>query len=381
MSLRQQNLGSIIKPGFNPLAQGTPTYLPYLYSWGYNANGQLGLGTRTNYSSPKQVGSLYNWSLIACTQYSFLSIKTDKTLWSWGLNNVGQLGTGNVTSYSSPKQVGALTNWQTIGGGYAHVLAIKTDGTLWAWGYNNYGQLGNGNRTNYSSPIQIGALTNWLQVSGCYRHSLAVKTDGTLWAWGQNSSGQLGLGNTTNYSSPKQVGSLTYWLFAVASNYTGSSLVIKNDGTLWSWGYNGFGQLGLGNRTSYSSPKQIGVLTNWSKLASGAMDPGSVLAVKTDGTLWAWGHNQYGNLGFGNANYYSSPKQVGSLTNWLTVSAGYQTSSAVKTNGTLWTWGRGGNGVLGQGTNANVNSPVQVGALNTWLVTSSNGQSMAGFLY
>ena len=143
-------------------------------------------------------------------------------LLSWGDNGYGQLGLGNTTSYSSPKQVGALTTWLTPSGEWGSFAAIKTDSTLWSWGRNNVGQLGLGNTTNYSSPKQVGALTNWSKVFGTVSgggRRMAIKTDKTLWAWGSNGSGQLGLGNTTSYSSPKQVGALTGWL-NVASGYS-----------------------------------------------------------------------------------------------------------------------------------------------------------------
>ena len=129
-------------------------------------------------------------------------------LYSWGANNFGKLGLNNTTYYSSPKQVGALTTWSNITAGQNQTLATKTDGTLWSWGFNPYGQLGLGNTTYYSSPKQVGALTTWLTVaSGGEGQAFSIKTDGTLWAWGKNTSGQLGLGDATNRSSPVQVGS------------------------------------------------------------------------------------------------------------------------------------------------------------------------------
>ena len=114
-------------------------------------------------------------------------------LWTWGYNAYGQLGNGNVTLYSSPIQVGTLTNWKQVAGGDYHTAAIKTDGTLWTWGYNLYGQLGNNTSSTtvfYSSPIQVGSLTNWKQVAGGQYHTAAITTDGTLWTWGYNAYGQ-----------------------------------------------------------------------------------------------------------------------------------------------------------------------------------------------
>jgi hypothetical protein len=189
-----------------------------------------------------------------------------------------------------------------------------------------------------------------------------------LYAWGSNSNGQLGLGNITNYSSPKQVGALSTWYKVSGGNrYT---LAIKTDGTLWSWGQNTTGgRLGLGNETSYSSPKQVGSLTNWAIIVCGQLNSA---AIKTDGTLWMWGYNGVGQLGLGNMTYYSSPKQVGALTTWAQISCGQQYHTvAIKTDGTLWSWGYNNSGQLGNGNTNNRSSPVQVGSLTNWLYIAS----------
>jgi len=335
---------------------------PHLYAWGQNNYGQLGLGNITSYSSPKQVGNLTIWLNISSGQYYTSAIKTDGTLWTWGLNNSGQLGLNNTTNYSSPKQVGSLTNWSLVASSSGTTLAIKTDGTLWSWGANSNGQLGLGNRTNYSSPKQVGSLTNWLTVVTQNNSTLAIKTDGTLWSWGLNAYGQLGLQNTTYYSSPKQVGASTNWS-KVTTAYYGFTIAIKTDGTIWSWGRNNNGQLGLGNITYYSSPKQIGALTTWSKLSQTKWS--STLAIKTDGTLWGWGTNNVGQLGTGAVSNYSSPKQIGSLNNWSFVEVGLF-SLAIKTDGTLWGWGDNSQGQLGLSNTTGYSSPKQIGALTSW---------------
>jgi alpha-tubulin suppressor-like RCC1 family protein len=350
---------------------------PKLFSWGQNNSGQLGLGNTTAYSSPKQIGSLTTWSSSGVGAQFSVNIKADGTLWSWGQNNQGQLGLGNTTYYSSPKQVGALTNWLRVSSGYYYSIAIKTDGTLWAWGLNSSGQLGTGNTTIRSSPVQVGALTNWLQIAcSSSSNNVALKTDGTLWSWGANSAGQLGLGNTTSYSSPMQVGSLTNWAF-IASMKSIHTFAITTTGEIYGWGRGAQGQLGLGNTTYYSSPKQVGSLTNWRIVSCAGA---STLSIKTDGTLWSWGSGSAGILGLGNTTSYSSPKQVGSLTNWSNVSAGSAYCFATKTDGTLWSWGSNGSGQLGQNisTATNISSPVQVGALTTWSSIVSGQNSCLG---
>jgi hypothetical protein len=308
-----------------------------LFGWGNATDGELGFtANATIYSSPIQVGALTNWRQVACGYRHTYAIKNDGSLWACGLNSIGLLGNGNIVSYSSPVQIGALTNWKQIDVTRVHsaasiVTVVKTDNTLWMWGYGNLGAFGNGTAASlyYSSPIQVGSLTNWKQVTPIgtgYGGFIAVKLDGTLWSCGYNDSGQLGNG-TVNvyYSSPIQVGALTNWK-QVVSNTNGFS-AIKTDGTLWGCGRNILGQLGNGYAVNYSSPIQIGSLTNWKQLFTNTYN--TLFAIKTDGTLWGWGENNFGQLGNGNAIGYSSPIQVGALTNWKQVSAGSAATLAI----------------------------------------------------
>ena len=381
------HIGGFIRPGYNPNYSGKwklPTVMqaegagnwplpPFAYGtlwmWGYNSVGQLGQGNTTNISSPAQVGALGTWSVVMTSDTATAGVASDGTLWTWGDNAQGQLGVNNTTNYSSPVQVGALADWPQeagkIAAGTAHFVFVKSDGTLWCFGQGGYGRLGDGTDTNRSSPVQIGALTTWAKAGASKTSSFAIKTDGTLWAWGSGSQGTLGLGNTTNYSSPVQVGALTDWADASATQNKGGAAV-KTDGTLWTWGWNSYGELGDGSTTNRSSPVQVGALTDWEQV-SGGNHFGACL--KTDGTIWVWGYNGEGQSGQGDTTNRSSPVQVGALTTWSRVTAGGGSLFAHKADGTLWVWGAGGNGQLGLGNTTNYSSPVQVGALTTWGAT------------
>jgi alpha-tubulin suppressor-like RCC1 family protein len=359
-----------------------PTLPRELYVWGLNSSGQLGIGTSgagVNESSPVQVGALTNWSTSRRTLFggnnSNGAIKKDNTIWVMGDNGQGQLGTDNGTNYSSPVQLGALTNWKEAAGGNYHTAAVKTDGTLWGWGRNALGQVGDGTTTVRSSPVQVGSLTTWLQVAAGYAWTAAITTDGKLYAWGYNGQGQLGQGNTTNYSSPVQVGALTTWAKVACGQL--HVLAIKTDGTLWAWGLNNSGQVGIGTSGSgvnVSSPTQVGALTTWSQV--GGLTDASI-AIKTDGTLWMWGANTYGQLGDGTITGRSSPVQVGSLTTWDKIGMTGYAANVIKTDGTLWSWGRNNYGQLGLGNTTNVSSPVQVGALTTWSQVRTDNEGSA----
>lgn len=337
------------------------------YVWGLNTSGPLGLGDTADRSSPVylgtnswRTGSVAHGSNDACA-----FVRQDGTLWAWGINSFAQLGIGNTVSKSSPVQVGSLTNWKQVTLS-TYALAIKADGTLWAWGRNSEGQLGIGNTLARSSPVQVGLLANWKQVSASgVNLTAAVKTDGTLWAWGDNTSGSLGLGDTVGRSSPVQVGLLTNWkqVTVTGSSTTSGVVALKTDGTLWAWGDNTSGRLGLGDTAHRSSPVQVGSLADWTQ---GLAGNNHVLAVKTDGTLWSWGLNSSGQLGLSDVTNRSSPVRVGALTTWAEVGAGINHTLAVKTDGTLWAWGFNGSGQLGLGDTASRSSPVQVGSQGNW---------------
>ena len=294
-------------------------------------------------------------------------------LFSWGDGNNGQLGLGNGTDRSSPVQIGSLTSWKQVSCGRLYTAITKTDGTLWVCGNNNYGQLGLGNTTLRSSPVQVGTLTNWKQVSaGASGVISAIKTDGTLWLWGYNQYGQLGLGDITYRSSPVQLGTLANWKQVSAGPaYSSTVAAIKTDGTLWMWGSNSSGQLGLGDFNDRSSPVQVGSLTGWKQVNVGNS---FIAAIKTNGTLWTWGSNTEGQLGLGNDVGTSSPVQIGTLTNWKQLTTGARHVAAIKNNGTLWTWGRGYEGQLGNGIPfLNSSSPIQIGSLTNWKLTGCGG--------
>ncbi|HUR17631.1 MAG TPA: hypothetical protein VMZ51_01685, partial [Acidimicrobiales bacterium] len=226
------------------------------------------------------------------------------------------------------------------------------------WGYNFFGQLGDGTTTAHSIPVQVGTATNWATVAAGGYHTAAIRTDGTLCAWGNNEYGQLGDGSTTARSSiPVQVGTATNWATVAAGGK--HTAAIRTDGTLWAWGNNDSGQVGDGTLTAHSIPVQVGTATNWATVAAGG---NHTAAIRADGTLWAWGYNGYGQAGSG--SFF--PARLGTATDWATVAAGHSHTAAVKTDGTLWAWGYNGYGQLGDGTTTTRFVPVQVGTATDW---------------
>ena len=261
---------------------------------------------------------------------------------------------------------------------------FSQSGELWANGENEKGDLGQNNQVAYSSPVQVGSESTWSvpesdsaahrKGDGAGTRALFIKTDGTLWAWGSNDHGRLGLNEagSVDRSSPVQLGSDTDWK-TVASNSANTKCggAIKTDGTLWTWGENDYGNLGLNDHVDYSSPVQIPG-TTWTQVIV-AMD-GSSAGLKSDGTLYTWGYNHWGQMGnneSGPTSKYSSPVQVPGTT-WKEIAGGYRQVGAIKTDGTLWTFGSNAYGQLAQNDqgghpayNTSRSSPVQVPG-TTW---------------
>ena len=331
--------------------------------WGNNGTGQLGNGTTETAINPIQFTDFNGVTAIAGGGNHSIALKSDGTAWTWGQNLYGQLGDGTFVNKTSPVQVVGLTGVIAVAaGGETHTLALKSDGTVWAWGPNNFGQLGDGTSgiaASKNTPVKVIGLSDVAAIAGGGYHSLALKSDGTVWAWGFNVYGQIGNGTTgTAVSAPVQVKGLT-GVVAVAGGYD-HSLALKSDGTVWSWGHNNVGQLGIdisGAGTDKSSPMQVKNLSGVTAIASGYYHS---LAVKSDGTVRAWGYNLRGQLGDSTNSDKSSPVQVNNLINVSAITAGMEHSIALKNDGTVWSWGRNNFSQLGDGSDTNKTTPVQV---------------------
>jgi len=346
----------------------------HLFMWGNNGEGQLGQNDKANRSSPIQVPGV--WKYLSCNKKVLAGIKSDGTLWTWCENSQGQLGLNDRTERSSPCQVGTNTDWATVASHHdGHIAATKTDGTIWSWGANTYQHRGPNPATKYSSPTQVWSGTNWGEAAGTLAlgpgNIGAVKTDGTLWLWGRNWDGSSGQNDTAGpLSSPKQVGTNTNWSGlggqqGVIGTAGGQAIkALKDDGTMWVWGRNNNGQAGLNyDDSGISSPIQLPGTTWTNRLSGGGS---GCLHIKTDGTLWSWGYQFNGSLGLnqGNTARTSSPTQVGTDTTWYNV-AQTENTVAIKTDGTLWAMGGNPGGCLGQNDAIARSSPVQIPG--TWI--------------
>jgi len=347
-----------------------------VWTWGRNESGQLGnttnIGTNNANRIPTQVAGLSGVIQISAGGSHAVALKSDGTVYAWGTNRYGQLGnttnSGTTNSNATPLQVTDLTGVSQISAGEIHTVALKNDGTVWAWGINGYGQLGNptnvGTSNTNVTPLQVTGLTGVSQVSAGDGHTVALMGNGTVYAWGDNYSGQLG--NSTNDGTenanavPLQVTGLT-GVSQLSAGYN-HTIALKSDGTVYAWGSNSFGCLGDNTTTKKVTPTKVhGVgnvdfLTGVSQVSAGE---NYTVALKSDGTAYAWGYNIYGQLGNHtnvNLNPNSTPLQITGLTEGCQVSAGKFHTVVLKIDGTLRACGHNLHGPLGNASNSGTNN-------------------------
>lgn len=357
-----------------------------VWAWGYNSYGELGDGQSCgtgNCPAPVQVVNGDSSPFTGTVKIDsgggehVLAVKADGTLWAWGNNNAGKLGDGTLTNRTTPVQVknadgSAFTDVVAAAAGGTHSLALKSDGTLWAWGANYKGQIGigtYGNGSNWRNPLQVintdgSPFTGVVAIDAGSDHNLVLRGDGTVWAWGDNIYKQSGDGVGGSYRlNPVQVKNydsspLTDVSAIAAGRF--HNVVLKSDGSVWGWGADNSGQLGIGNTSTLSNPAQakINSTTYFSGADAIATGYDHTLARKADGTLWAWGYNSQGALGdgqacgTGNCLYATQVKYVDGtdFTDISCIAAGSGHALAELTNGAVWSWGYNGDGQLGDGT-------------------------------
>jgi alpha-tubulin suppressor-like RCC1 family protein len=279
------------------------------------------------------------------------AVMADGSAWSWGANFHGEAGLGDFFAFP-PAQLAIAPGVVGIAGGYLHGCAVGTDGSVWCWGQGPQGQIG-ALGASYV-PAQVPSVPNSaIQIAAGNRHTCAVMADHSAWCWGDDTDGELGdglfrTGEDAEVEVPSPVTALGNNVAQISAG-GGTTCAVKLDGSAWCWGYSGNGELGDGTTTSNATP--VAVTGLGSGVAEVSAGWGFTCAVKTDGSLWCWGWNQYGQLGNGTTTDSSIPVRA-SIANVVEVStpntAGWS-ACARKSDGSVWCWGLDNSGQLGDG--------------------------------
>ena len=380
-----------------------------VWAWGRGYDGQLGDGTNAGRKFPLPVCVDLECSVlldevieIAASYNSTYALKKDGTVWAWGDNSgygygefidYSKLGDGTRIDRSLPVQVCAdencinyLDNVVSIDTQFSSVAALKNDGTVWTWGWNGNGELGDGSKINRSIPVQVCSdfdcnnhLDNIAAVSTGAGFMVALKSDGTVWSWGSNYDGELGNGTTVNSVVPVQVCediSCASFLSQVTLIDAGSdfAIALKKDGSVWAWGDNTYGQLADSSNIGSTIPQPVcadaNCLSFLDQIKNLSATFSSSIALKNNGELLTWGNNVRGKLGDGSAGVDESkfspvsvcaePSCTSNLNSIVEIAGGTFYGTALKEDGTIWAWGENTEGQLGDGTIIDRLTPVQV---------------------
>jgi alpha-tubulin suppressor-like RCC1 family protein len=350
-------------------------------SWGANLYGQLGNGAGFDSALYGSVASLGSVTQVAAGIDHALALASDGTVWAWGSGNAGQLGNGSTAESPVPEQVPNLTGVTQIAAGDAFSLALTSDGSVWAWGDDAQGQLGNNGTTSSAVPVQVAGLTGITQISAGLEFGLALRSDGTVWAWGLNSSGELGNGSTATFSAvPVQVTGLSRVTQIAAGGTFGLAArtqgFITNLTSVWAWGDDQMGELGDGGGIPRNTPEQVAGLSvpSVTQIAAGTE---FAMVLGSDGSVWAWGADYDGQLG--NAATYTParrPVETFGMASGIThISAGAYHVLALRSDGTVLAWGDNEHGQIGNGTTSDSPTlPTEVTGLTNVTKVSAGGE-------
>jgi len=325
-----------------------------VWTWGYNYAGQLGDGTTRNRTTPVVVPGLSGVIAAAAGYGHSIALKADGTVWTWGDNRDGQLGLGDTRDRRTPTQVPGLTDVIAVEACDFNTIALKSDGTVWAWGViyaDIYAETSN-------IPVQL-EISDVTAIAAKNSDTLALKSDGTVWAWGYYASDSYRrfYDITIDRETPVQIANLTDVTAIATGGY--HNFAWKSDGTVWGWGSNSWGELGFDSETiECIMPVEVPALSGAAAIAANSV---STFVLKPDGTVWVCGVSNFGaRVGDGTLEYQSTPMQVPGLSGITAVAAGFAFAAALQADGTIWCWGDNAFGQLGDGTTFDSSYPVQI---------------------
>lgn len=327
------------------------------YRWGeYQVPGALGTQGVGKESTPLPVHDLTDVAAVAAGNGSDMALDADGNVWTWGSGVDGSLGDGSQASHlNGAVEVAGLPKIASIAESQNTDVALAVNGTVWGWGFNRSGQLCTGNDFSYDHPVQID-LSGVSSIAGAGDHTLFLMDDGRVEACGDNTYGELGDGTFSSSKEPVAVLGLptSSPVVSISAAWSGSSALLA-DGQVWDWGFNGQGQLGDGTVTNSDVPVEVKLPAAATEMYMGgsAANNGQTLVLLVDGQIWAWGNNDYGQLGNGGQSSSSVPVQATNLPaaeTFVAVATGGDFSMALDSRGNVWSWGDNSDGSVGDPT-------------------------------
>lgn len=331
-----------------------------LWCWGFNGDGRLGDGTFSDRSSPTAVVNFSSQTVMASGGlFHTCAVKNTGGVWCWGQASDGQLGNNSTAATANPAAVhGMSSGVLEVGAGHYHSCARKSDRTVWCWGKNDHGQLGNGSFTNSLTPVTVSGVNAAQALAVGGNHTCIIGGAGGVRCWGSNQYGQLGDGTTADRNTPGGIPSLSSDIVSLSSG-SFHSCAVKSDGSAWCWGYNLKGRLGDGTVINRNTPVLVsGLDSGVVQITCGGHQ---TCARKNDGSVWCWGSNEYGQIGDGTTTDRLEPTPVQGLPfAAMGVFCGGAHVCALLEPGALWCWGNNGSGRIGDGTTTSRPLPVPV---------------------
>jgi len=318
-----------------------------LFCWGDNTYGQLGTGDVQPRLVPAPVDAGSGWVQVQTGYESTCARRADGSVWCWGDDTDGQLGLGTTPPALSPALVSLPAAAQTLALHFEHVCTLLQDASLWCWGFNVEGQLGLGDGypgANHPAPVQVAAGTHWRSVDTGQGHTCGIQTDGSLWCWGRNTTGHLGLGTGApiQVRTPTRVGTATDWSEVHATQ--NASCALKTDGSLWCWGIAYDAPAGT---HEVDTPTQVNPALDW---ASVSMETFALCGLKQSGAQYCWGRNDEGELGTGDTVSLYTPTVIPGAFQGGAVGRFHR--CAINPAGDVLCTGENVNGQLGLGDNS-----------------------------
>lgn len=346
-------------PSTSPIRADRLTAGPYhtcsilegrLSCWGADEQGQLGVGDTTDHPSPTPIEG-DDWVEVAAGERHACARRAAGSLWCWGDNDQGQLGIGPSAAVSLPEFVSTSAPVVQLGSLYSHTCAVDQTGALLCWGANEEGQLAQDDPfpaegVDRDTPVRVGADSDWVLAHAGQGHTCGIRAPGTLWCWGRNVDGELGIGEGTpgQIRSPWQVGAAADWIDVRGGQ--GSTCGLRAPGALYCWGENAWGETGLGDTDLRREPARVGAAADWLVVV---LDTFHACGVRSDGALYCWGRNVEGQLGLGDHEPRLEPARVGDGADWVSVATGRFHTCALRADGSVWCTGQNNRGQLGLG--------------------------------